>query len=288
MRLQYGMRFGVLLMLGALPVLAQPEVSGETKQLATLRYIDVAEGSGPAAGPGMRYTVHYTGWLRDGTKFDSSRDRNDPIRFVQGRRQVIAGWEAGFEGMKTGGRRRLFIPYALAYGERGSGPIPPKAELIFDIELLAVESVPELLPAADLLLPFTELEKKVLALARAVPEEKYLWRPIEGVRTFGEVLLHIANGNFQLLRVATGAKPEAERQAQSKDEIIALLNESFAAIRKSMESARAGGLLRDVDYFGTPTTVRGVYASLDTHIAEHLGQAIVYCRINNIIPPWSR
>jgi peptidylprolyl isomerase len=86
--------------------------------------------------------VHYTGWLRDGTKFDSSRDRSTPFTFVQGRRAVIPGWDAGFEGMRVGGRRRLFIPYQLAYGEKGRNSIPPKSALIFDVELLDVKDAP--------------------------------------------------------------------------------------------------------------------------------------------------
>jgi peptidylprolyl isomerase len=93
-------------------------------------------GTGAPALPGEVYTVHYTGWLRDGTKFDSSVDRGQPFEFMQGRHNVITGWDEGFDGMKVGGKRRMFIPYQLAYGERASGPIPAKSDLIFDIELL--------------------------------------------------------------------------------------------------------------------------------------------------------
>lgn len=89
--------------------------------------------------------AHYTGWLTDGKKFDSSRDTmpngqpRTPIAFPQGARRVIAGWDAGFEGMRVGGQRRLIIPYQIAYGELGRPPvIPPKATLIFDVELMAV------------------------------------------------------------------------------------------------------------------------------------------------------
>ena len=90
---------------------------------------------------------------------------------------VIAGWEMGFEGMKVGGKRRLFLPYQLAYGEKGRGSIPPKAELVFDVELLDVKDVLVVLAAADVLLPYENLEKQVLQLAGAIPEEKYSWRP---------------------------------------------------------------------------------------------------------------
>lgn len=276
-----------------------PEVAGPVVEAATMRWVDAVSGTGAPAAPGKRYTAHYTGWLRDGTKFDSSVDRKEPFVFVQGRRQVIAGWEMGFEGMKAGGKRRLYIPYQLAYGEAGSGTtIPPKAELIFDVELLAVDDAPQLLPAADLLLPFSDLERKVVALAEAVPEEKYSWRPGPGVRSFGEVFLHIAAGAQLLMRFAEGFPgPEElkkligetiakEKPPVAKEQVVARLRESFAGARKTLEAQRAGLLARDTTFFGRPTTRRGVYISLNTHTAEHLGQAIAYARMNGIAPPW--
>lgn len=125
---------------------AIPPVRGALRTQYVMRYVDVAAGTGAPAEPGKVYVVHYTGWLRDGTKFDSSRDRGTPFRFEQGKRRVIPGWDAGFEGMRVGGRRRLFIPYQLAYGVKGRNTIPPRAELIFDVELLGQEDAP---PAAD-------------------------------------------------------------------------------------------------------------------------------------------
>jgi uncharacterized damage-inducible protein DinB len=245
--------------------------------------------------------VHYTGWLRDGVKFDSSVDAGKPLKFVQGRRQVIAGWEMGFEGMKVGGKRRLFLPYALAYGENGRGKIPPKAELIFDVELLDAKDVPPLVAAAELLLPFDSLEKQVIALAKAIPEEKYAWRPAPGVRSFKEVFLHIVNGNQLLLNVAENSpsreellkqveqNAKGEQNAVSKEKIVTMLAESFAAVRKALEGVRStAALTRDVDFFGTPAPMGGVLASIDTHIAEHLGQTIAYARVNGIVPPWSQ
>ena len=107
-----------------------------------MRYIEVSAGTGKLAEPGKVYVVHYTGWLKDGTKFDSSRDRTEPLSFEQGKRKVIPGWDAGFEGMRVGGKRRFIIPYQLAYGEKGRGKIPPKAELIFDVELMDVKDPP--------------------------------------------------------------------------------------------------------------------------------------------------
>jgi peptidylprolyl isomerase len=107
-----------------------------------MRYVEVRKGTGALAEPGKMLSVHYTGWLTDGKKFDSSRDRNEPITFEQGKRKVIPGWDAGFEGMRVGGQRRFIIPYQLAYGEKGRGPIPPKATLIFDVELMKVGEPP--------------------------------------------------------------------------------------------------------------------------------------------------
>ena len=108
----------------------------------TMRYIDVAIGTGKLAESGKVYFVHYTGWLYDGTQFDSSRGKPEPLSFEQGKRKVIPGWDAGFEGMRVGGKRRLLIPYQLAYGEKGRGKIPPKADLIFDVELIDVKEPP--------------------------------------------------------------------------------------------------------------------------------------------------
>src|SRR5215813_3155159 len=143
-----------LLILVPLSLYAQmPDVSGTPQDAATLRWIELKAGDGPAAQPGQEYTLHYTGWLHDGTKFDSSVDRGKPFVFVQGRRQVIAGFDIGFAGMKVGGKRRLFLPHQLAYGEKGRGKIPPKAELIFDVELLGVKDVEGGKEAAELLLP---------------------------------------------------------------------------------------------------------------------------------------
>jgi peptidylprolyl isomerase len=147
-----------------------PAVRGIVKTAFALRYQDIKIGAGAAAEPNKLYKVHYTGWLAaDGRKFDSSYDHPrspvldkdgkpvldadgkpklgeaQPIVFPQGYRKVISGWDQGFEGMKIGGKRRLFIPYQLAYGELGrptGNPkdpgIPAKADLIFDVELVDV------------------------------------------------------------------------------------------------------------------------------------------------------
>ena len=97
------------------------------------------KGTGTEAVKGSNVTVHYTGWLTNGKKFDSSLDRNQPFQFTLGAGQVIRGWDEGVAGMRVGGKRQLRIPPELGYGARGAGNvIPPNATLIFDVELLAV------------------------------------------------------------------------------------------------------------------------------------------------------
>lgn len=128
-----------------------PPVHTAPKALYALRYVDITVGTGPLAPPQKFYTVKYTGWLTDGTKFDSSYDHpgQAPITFFDGAHRVIPGWDTGFTGMRVGGKRRLYIPYQLAYGEAGrEGAIPPKADLIFDIELISFSDTPTPAPAA--------------------------------------------------------------------------------------------------------------------------------------------
>jgi FKBP-type peptidyl-prolyl cis-trans isomerase len=111
-----------------------------TKTASGLQYQDVVIGTGQRAASGQVAVVHYTGWLTDGTKFDSSRDRGQPFSFPIGGGQVIAGWDEGVAGMKVGGRRKLVIPPDLGYGPAGSPPvIPAAATLVFDVELLEVK-----------------------------------------------------------------------------------------------------------------------------------------------------
>jgi peptidylprolyl isomerase len=126
-----------------------PKVVGVPRTLYSLRYIDTKIGTGPLAATHKWYTVHYTGWLPNGKKFDSSVDRNEPFVFPAGAHRVIIGWDTGFEGMRVGGKRRLFVPWELAYGElgmpsrsAGDPGMPAKQDLIFDVELLGISDTP--------------------------------------------------------------------------------------------------------------------------------------------------
>jgi FKBP-type peptidyl-prolyl cis-trans isomerase FkpA len=121
----------------------EPEYKPQVRQAAAkdeFKIDDVAVGTGAEAKEGSTVKVHYTGTLKNGTKFDSSRDRNEPFEFTIGKGMVIQGWDKGVVGMKVGGKRKLTIPHELGYGEKGSPPkIPGKATLLFDIELISVQ-----------------------------------------------------------------------------------------------------------------------------------------------------
>ncbi len=108
-----------------------------------LGIIDIVEGTGQTPEAGQTLAVHYTGWLSDGTKFDSSLDRGTPFELALGAGQVIAGWDEGLATMKVGGKRRLIIPAELAYGDAERTGIPPNSELTFDVELLEIKEAPE-------------------------------------------------------------------------------------------------------------------------------------------------
>lgn len=124
------------------PAASTPEVTkpGVTKMPNGLVIEEVVVGNGDVAEDGKTIFVHYTGYLTDGTKFDSSYNSGNPLRLTLGAGQVIAGWEQGLKGMRVGGKRKLTIPPSLGYGATGTpgGPIPPNATLVFDVELMNV------------------------------------------------------------------------------------------------------------------------------------------------------
>jgi peptidylprolyl isomerase len=152
-----------------------PRVPGIPKTLYTLKYIDTVVGKGPLAEPHKWYTVRYTGWLTDGTKFDSSDDHpgSAPITFPYGAHRVITGWDTGFEGMHVGGKRRLYVPYQLAYGELGRPPvIPAKANLVFDVELVSMSDTPPAPPAPPAPAPAAKPAAEPAPEASPAPEAK--------------------------------------------------------------------------------------------------------------------
>jgi peptidylprolyl isomerase len=140
------MNTSVLIVLAiATPLLVpdrEPPEKKENKMVTTntgLQYLDVKVGAGNEAKAGDTIVAHYVGTFKDGKKFDSSRDRNQPFSFQLGKGQVIKGWDEGVAGMKEGGTRKLIIPPQLGYGPNGRGGIPPNSELHFEVELLKVK-----------------------------------------------------------------------------------------------------------------------------------------------------
>jgi len=135
MKKLYVAAIGLLIICGC----SKKETGEEITTPSGLKYIDIKIGTGGSPQPGRQVTVHYTGWLENGKKFDSSVDRGRPWEFTIGVGNVIKGWDEGIMTMKVGGKRKFIIPPELAYGKSGRGPIPPNATLIFEVELLDVE-----------------------------------------------------------------------------------------------------------------------------------------------------
>ena len=142
--------------------------------------------------------------------------------------------------------------------------------------------------AADL----DEVQKKIIDLAAAIPAEKYSWRPAEGVRSIGEVYMHIAGGNY-FLATFLGMQPPDDmpkdiEKITDKKEVIAALQKSFDHLRTILKNTSDADLEKPVKLFGKPTTHRGVFVTALNHLHEHLGQSIAYARMNGIVPPWSK
>ena len=153
----------------------------------------------------------------------------------------------------------------------------------------------------DLLKDLADLEKKVMDLAKAMPEPAYQWRPGTGVRSTGEVLQHIAADNYFLPALMDIAPPKEtgitkeyktaaafEKRPMPRDAVMAELAKSFAFLRTSMNSTTDAQLDTTIDMFGRKNTVRGLWIATATHLHEHLGQLIAYARSNKVVPPWSK
>ena len=124
----------------ATPALPGAPGTGKMHKLASgLQYDDLVVGSGKMAEPGMNVSLNYRGFLLDGTPFDNSYDRGEPLKFQIAGGQMIQGFDEGVRGMRIGGKRKILVPWSMAYGEAGRPPIPPKADLVFDLELLDVK-----------------------------------------------------------------------------------------------------------------------------------------------------
>lgn len=130
-------------------VTGMPPLDGPRRSQSGVTFVESSVGQGAPVAARRCVYAHYTGWLDDGRRFESSHDPSpdgrpsEPVAFVQGAKKVMTGWEIGFDGMRAGGKRRLFIPYQLGYGASGNPPvIPPRTALVFDVEVMAVTDVP--------------------------------------------------------------------------------------------------------------------------------------------------
>jgi len=150
----------------------------------------------------------------------------------------------------------------------------------------------------DLLGVLGDVEKKILSLEEAVPQNKFDWRPAPGVRSIAEAYMHIAFANYNLIRMATGKTPPPDTgfgqdrgkwdtQTTDKAKIKTILEKSFTFAHDGIRGLSEADLDRKVDFFGHPTTVRAVLLILVGHDNEHLGQSVAYARANKIVPPWS-
>ncbi|HEU4629895.1 MAG TPA: DinB family protein [Gemmatimonadaceae bacterium] len=146
----------------------------------------------------------------------------------------------------------------------------------------------------ELIAQLDDGEKKLVALAEAMPQEKYGWRPGEGVRSVSEVFVHVASANYLFPRLAGVQRApdvtlprDAEQTITDRVRIVELLHKSFAFARQAVMDVPDAQLDDSVDMFGTPTTKRGVLVTMATHLHEHLGQSIAYARTNGVVPPWS-
>lgn len=145
---------------------------------------------------------------------------------------------------------------------------------------------------AEFLAQMVDVEKKIIDLAEAVPQEKYTWRPMEGVRSISEVYMHIAGANYLFpsfagIKAPAGIERDAETKVTEKAKVIEYVKTSFEHMRKAVMDTPDANLEKPAKMFGEETTVRGVFFTAGLHMHEHLGQSIAYVRMNNIVPPWT-
>ena len=154
------------------------------------------------------------------------------------------------------------------------------------------QSVPRTGFRAEFLASLADVEEKITELATATPQEKMSWRPAEGVRSFGEVYMHVAGGNYFLASFVGGKTPadvpKDLEKITDKQKMLAEMKRSFDHLRKIALAQSEAGLEKKVRLFGSTTSYRGVYVTMLNHHHEHLGQGIAYARMNGITPPWSR
>ena len=146
---------------------------------------------------------------------------------------------------------------------------------------------------AEYLAQLDEVQQKIVSLAEAIPADTYAWRPAEGVRSVGEVFVHLAGANYFFpslfgAKIPEGFSQETEKTVGGKSEVLEMLNKSFSSIRDVVLKQSEADLERKVDMFGKEVTVRGVLMAAANHIHEHMGQSIAYARTNGVVPPWSR
>ncbi len=166
--------------------------------------------------------------------------------------------------------------------------------LIVFLTILQAQEKPEMPKGfrGEFLVQLQEVEEKVIGLAETTPQEKYIWRPMEGVRSVSEVYMHLAGANYLLptfigIKSPEGLSRDMEKTVTDKSKVIELLKQSFAHVKKAIMDTKDADLDKPTVMFGDETTVRGVFFTAGLHMHEHLGQAIAYARMNNIVPPWT-
>lgn len=237
---------------GCLPALAADTLTAPSG----LKYLYTHKGTGERAQPGWLMIVHYIGTFTDGVKFDASRDRNEPFTFVLGKGQVIKGWDEGIALLRVGDRATFVIPYDLAYGEKGRGKIPPKATLIFDVELLDMKEKSLGMALTDAI--FTDTASvnvdKGLELFRALKAKNFdgIFRSESDLNSLGYRLLMKAKnpaGALEILKLNVELYPESANVYDSVGEAYMELGQTAEAIRsyeKSLELDPKNANARDI------------------------------------------